>query len=75
MECVAVFVPSHPHPLLSTEYQCDGCLSSRGHRGSLLDCQVLSAIGAVSILKLSNGGSSRISQASNPHRATQLFIP
>ena len=33
-ERLAVFVPSLPHPLLSTVYQCDGCLSYLGHGGS-----------------------------------------
>ena len=27
---LAVFVPSLPHPLLSTVCQCDGCLSNKG---------------------------------------------
>ena len=46
VECVerlAVFVPSLPHPLLSTVYQCDWCLSYLGRRGSWLGCQVLPA--------------------------------
>ena len=30
VERLAVFVPSLPHPLLSTVYQCDGCLSYLG---------------------------------------------
>ena len=64
-----------PHPLLSTVYQFDGCLSSRGRGGSWLGCQVLPAIGAVSILELAaNSGTSRMSQAPNLHRATKLFI-
>ena len=29
-----------PPSLLSTVYQCDGCMSSRGHGGSWLGCQV-----------------------------------
>ena len=33
MERLAVFGPSLPHPLLSTVYQCDGCLSYLGHGG------------------------------------------
>ena len=41
-----------PPSLLSTVYQCDGCLSSRGRVGSWLGCQVFPAIGAVSILEL-----------------------
>ena len=40
VERLAVFVPSLPHPLLSTVYQCDGCLSYQGHGGSWLGCQV-----------------------------------
>ena len=64
-----------PPSLLSTVYQCDGCLSSHGCGGSWLGCQVLPAIGAVSILELAaNSGSSRMSQAPNFHRATKLFI-
>jgi len=74
VECLAVFVPSHPHPLLSTVYECGGCLSSRGCGGSWLGCQVLPASGAVSFLKLAaNNGSSRISQAPNLHIVMQLF--
>ena len=44
VECLAVFVPSLPHPLLSTVYQTDGCLSYLGRGGSWLGCQVLPAI-------------------------------
>ena len=33
VESLAVFVPSCPHPLFSTVYQCDGSLSSRGRGG------------------------------------------
>ena len=74
MEYLVVFVPSLPHPLLSTVYQCDRCLSSRGHGGSWLGCQVLPANVAVSILELAaNNGSSRMSQAPNLHRAMQLL--
>ena len=71
VERLAVFVPSLPslpHPLLSTLYQCDGCLSYLGHGGSWLGCQVLPAISAVSILELvANSGSSRMSRAPNLH--------
>ena len=42
------FVASVPHLLLSTVYQCDGCLSSWGRGGSWLGCQVLPAITTVS---------------------------
>ena len=63
-----------PPSLLSTVYQCDGCLSSRGCGDSWLGCQVLPAIGAVSILELAaHSGSSRMSRAPNLHRATKLF--
>ena len=53
MERLAVF-PHHtsPHPLLSTDYQCDSCLSSQGRGGSWLGCQVLLANGAVCWLPL-----------------------
>ena len=70
------FVPSLPLPLLSTVYQCDGCLSYLGRGGSWLGCQVWPAISAVSILELvANSGSSRMSRAPNLHslRATKLF--
>ena len=62
--------------LLSTVYQCDGCLSSLAHGGSWQGCQVLPAIDAVSVLDLAaNSGSSRMSQAPNlPTVATQLLI-
>ena len=65
---LGVFVPSLPHPLLSTVYQFDGCLSYQGCGGSWLGCQVLPAISAVSILELvANSGSSRMSWAPNLH--------
>jgi len=68
------FVSSVPHPLLSTVYQCDMRPSSQEHGGSWLDCQVLPAIGAVSIMELAaSSGSSRMFQAPNLHRAMQLF--
>ena len=72
MEHLAVFVPSLPHSLLSTVYQCDGCLSYQGRGGSWLGCQVLPAISAVSILELAaNSGSSRMSRAPNLHRLSE----
>jgi len=77
VERLAVFVPSLPHPLLSTVYQCDGCLSYLGRGGSWLGCQVWPAISAVCILELvANSGSSRMSRTPNLHslRATKLFI-
>ena len=68
VEHLAVFVPSLPHPLLSTVYQCDGCLSYLGCQGSWFGCQVLPNISAVSILELvANSGSSRMSRAPNLH--------
>ena len=77
VERLAVFVPPPlPHPLLSTVYQCDGCLSYLGRGGSWLGCQVWPAISAVFILELvANSGSSRMSRAPNLHslRATKLF--
>ena len=39
VERLAVFVPSLPHPLLSTVYQCDRCLSYLVRGGSWLGCQ------------------------------------
>ena len=78
VERLAVFfAPSLPLPLLSTVYQCDGCLSYLGRGGSWLGFQVWPAISAVSILELvANSGSSRMSRAPNLHslRATKLFI-
>ena len=72
MECLVVF--HLPVPLLSTVYQCDRCLSSRGRGDSWLSCQVLPPISAGSILELAaNNGSSRMSQAPNLHIATQLL--
>ena len=72
VEHLAVFVPFLPHPLLSTVYQCDGCLSYLGCGGSCLGCQVLLAFSAVSILELAaNSGSSRMSRAPNLHRLSE----
>ena len=63
------FVPSLPHPLLSTVYQ---CLSYLGGGASWLCCHVLPAISAVSILELAaNSGSSRMSRAPNLHRLSE----
>ena len=68
MERLAVFVLSLPHSLLSTVYQCDGCLSYLGSGGSWLGWQILPAVSAVSILELvANSGSSRMSWAPNLH--------
>ena len=61
-----------PHPLLSTVYQCDGCLYSQGCGGSWLGCQVLAAISAVPISGLAaNSGSSGLSRAPNLHRLSE----
>jgi len=69
---LAVFVPSLTHPLLSTVYQCDGCLSYQGRGASWLGCQVLPAISAVSISELAaNSGSSRMSRAPTLHRLSE----
>ena len=68
-----LIVPFLPHPLLSTMYQCDGCLSYLGCGGSWLGCQVLPAISAVSILELAaNSGSSRMSRAPQPPRTQSV---
>ena len=64
--------PPFPTLLLSTVYQCDGCLSYQGHGSSWLGCQVLPAISVVSILELAaNSGSSRMSWAPNLHRLSE----
>ena len=69
-----ISLPPSPS-LLSTVYQCDGCLSSRGCGGSWLVCQVLPAIGAVSVVVLAaKSGSSRMAQAPNAHLTTHLLI-
>ena len=68
VERLAVFVSFLPHPLLSTVYQCDGCLSYQGRGGSWLGCQVLPAISVVSILELvANSSSSRMPRTPNLH--------
>ena len=68
VERLAVFVPSLPHPLLSTVYQCDGCLSYLGPGGSWLGCQVLPVISLVSTLELvAKSGNSRMSRAPKLH--------
>ena len=77
VERLAVFVPSLSHPLLSTVYQCDGCLSYLGRGGSWLGCQVWPAISAVFILELvAKSSSSRMSREPNLHSlmAPKLFI-
>ena len=62
-----------PSPL-STVDQCDGCLCSLLRWGSRLGCQVLLAMGAVSILELAaNSGSSRMSRAPILHLTTRLL--
>ena len=73
VEHLAAFPPTL-FSVLSTVHGCDGFLSSRGRWDSWLGCQVLPAIGQVSILEVAaNSGSSRISQAPNLHLATQLL--
>ena len=68
------FSPSFPHPSIFHSFQCKGCLASWGWGGSWLGCQVLPAIGAVSILELvTNSGGSTMSQAPNLHTVTQLL--
>ena len=63
------------HPLLSTVYQCDGCLFFSGTWGLMAGLSGLPAIGAVSILELAaNSRSSRMFRAPNLQRATMLFI-
>ena len=75
VECLAVFVPSLPTLCFPLCISVMGACFSRGHGGSWLGCQVLPAIGAVSILELAaNSGSSRMSRAPNLQRATKLFI-
>ena len=68
-------VPSLPTLCFPLCISVTGACFSRGHGGSWLGCQVLPAIGAVSILELAaNSGSSRMSRAPNLQRATKLFI-
>ena len=64
----------HPSPALCSLY----CISVMGASFlggfGVLGCQVLPAIGAVSILELAaNSGSSRVSRAPNFNIARQLF--
>ena len=62
--------PPYLHCLFSVTSTCFPFLS----RGSWLGCQVLPAMGAVSILELAaNSGSSWMSQAPNLYLAMQLF--
>ena len=69
------FVPSLPHPLLSTVYQWDWCLSYQGRGDSSLGFQVLPAISAVSILELAaNSGSYRMSWAPNLHSESDEVV-
>ena len=74
VELLAVFVPSLPTLCFPLCISVTGACSSRGRGGSWLGCQVLPAIGAVSILELAaNSGSSRMFRAPNLQRATMLF--
>ena len=75
VERLAVFVPSLPTLCFPLCISVTGACFSRGHGGSWLGCQVLPAIGAVSILELAtNSGSSRMSRAPNLQSATKLFM-
>ena len=72
VERLAVFVPTLCFSLCISV---TGARSSRGRGGSWLGCQVLPAIGAVSILELAaNSENSRMFPAPNLQRATMLFI-
>ena len=63
-------LPSPPSAFHCVQYHCERCLSFQG-----LGCQVLSAIGAASVVELAaNIGSSRTSQAPKLHLVTQLFM-
>ena len=74
VERLAIFVPSLPTLCFPLCISVTGAHSSRGRWGSWLGCQVLPAIGAVSILELAaNSGSSRMFRAPNLQRATMLF--
>ena len=74
VEHLAVLVPSLPTLYFPLCISVTGACFSQGHGGSWLGCQVLPAIGAVSILELAaNSGSSRMSRALNLQRATKLF--
>ena len=74
VERLAVTVPSLPTLCFPLCISVTGACFSRGCGGSWLGCQVLPAIGAVSILELvASSGSSRMSWASNLQRATKLF--
>jgi len=74
VECKAVFLLPLLPSIFQFSYQFDRCLSFQGCGGSWLGCQVLLAIGAISILELAaRSGSSRMCQASKVHIATQLL--
>ena len=74
VEHLVVFVPSLPTLCFPLCISVTGACFFRGRGGSWLGCQVLPAIGAVSILELAvNSGSSRMSRAPNLQRATKLF--
>ena len=75
VERLAVFVPSLPTLCFPLCISVTGAHSSRGRGGSWLGCQVLPAIGTVSILELAaNSGSSRMFRAPNLQRAMMLFM-
>ena len=75
VERLAVFVPSLPTLCFPLCISVMGACFFLGAWGSWLGCQVLPAIGAVSILELAaNSGSSRMSWAPNLQRAKKLVI-
>ena len=74
VERLAVFLPSLPTLCFPLCISVTGACPFQGRGGSWLGCQVLPAIGAVSILELAaNSGSSRMFRAPNLQRATMLF--
>ena len=76
VERLAVFVPSLPTLCFPLCISVTGACFPRGRGGSWLGCQVLPAIGAVSILELAaNSGSSRMSRTPNLQGVTKVFSP
>ena len=68
-----VFRFLHRHPSTSLVCQFDRCLSFQGHGGLWLGCQVLPAIGTVSISELAaTSGGSSMSQVPYLHLVAQL---
>ena len=73
VERLAVFVPSLPTLCFPLCISVTGAHSSRGRGGSWLGCQVLPAIGAVSILELAaNSGSSRMFSGTQPPKSDDV---